>query len=156
MDVPQISYRRARNCDSGAIKNILMKTFKEYEIKLPGNYAFFDVENLEEVYLNSKGEFIVLIKYHKIIGFFALLPSKNNQVELKRLYLIASERGKGIGKYLLKLALKMAKESGYCRIHLETTSKFVKAVGLYRQFGFSTNTGARLSPGHDIGLVMDL
>ena len=62
MDVPQISYRRARNCDSGAIKNILMKTFKEYEIKLPGNYAFFDVENLEEVYLNSKGEFIVLIK----------------------------------------------------------------------------------------------
>ena len=78
------TYRRAQNCDSEVIKNILKETFEEYEINLPVNYSFSDIENLEEEYLNSAGEFIVLIRKQNIIGFFALLPSHNNQIELKR------------------------------------------------------------------------
>jgi hypothetical protein len=39
---------------------------------------------------------------------------------------------------------------------LETTSKFMEAVALYRKFGFINNTGAKLAQGHDIGLVRDL
>jgi hypothetical protein len=41
-------------------------------------------------------------------------------------------------------------------MHLETTSKFFQAVGLYRKFGFIKNAGATPAPGHDIGLIMDL
>ncbi len=156
MKMQNITYRRARNYDSEAIKNILKETFEEYEINLPDNYSFSDIENLEEEYINSTGEFIVFIREQNIIGFFALLPSNNNQTELKRLYLIASERGKGLGKYLLNMALRIAKESGYYRIHLETTSKFVEAVTLYRKFGFIKNVGVKLAQGHDIGLVIDL
>ena len=151
-----ITYRRALNSDSESIQNILKATFKEYEIDLPDNYSFSDIENLEEEYLNATGEFIVLLRTQRIIGFFALLPSNNNQIELKRLYLIASERGKGLGKFILKLALRIAKKSGYRRIHLETTSKFIEAVSLYRKYGFTKNVGAKLAQGHDIGLIMDL
>jgi GNAT superfamily N-acetyltransferase len=151
-----IIYRRAQNSDSEAIKKILKETFAEYEINLPANYSFSDIENLEDDYLNSTGEFIVLIREQDIIGFFALLPSDNNQIELKRLYLVAGERGQGLGKYLLNLALRIAKKSDYNRIHLETTSRFIEAVALYRKFGFIKNPGARLTPGHDIGLAMDL
>ena len=150
------TYRRAQKGDSEAIKTILKGTFEEYEINLPAGYSFSDIEKLEEEYLNSSGEFIVLIKEQMIIGFFALLPSTNNQVELKRLYLTSNERGQGLGKYLLNLALKTAKQSGYDRMHLETTSKFFQAVGLYRKFGFIKNAGATPAPGHDIGLIMDL
>ena len=103
-----ITYRRAQNRDSEAITNILKGTFAEYEINLPAGYSFSDVEKLEEEYLNASGEFIVLIKAQTVIGFFALLPSTDNQVELKRLYLTADERGRGLGKYLLKLALDTA------------------------------------------------
>ena len=99
---------------------------------------------------------MVLLREQKIIGFFALRPSGNNQIELKRLYLKADERGRGLGKYLLNMALKIAMESGDVRIHLETTSKFVEAVALYRKFGFKTNVGATLSQGHEIGLKRDL
>ena len=156
MQTRDITYRRARNTDSRVIIKILKKTFEEYDLDLPENYSFADIENLEEEYLNSNGEFIVLLRNQNIIGFFALLPSNKNRIELKRLYLTAKERGKGFGKYLLKLALEIAKESGFSRIHLETTSKFVEAVGLYRKIGFISNTGGKLSPGHDIGLAMDL
>ena len=70
--------------------------------------------------------------------------------------MIASQRGKGLGKYLLDMALGIAKKSGNYRIHLETTSKFVEAVALYRKFGFIKNVEAKLAQGHDIGLAMDL
>ena len=108
------------------------------------------------MYLDSGGEFTVLLSDQNIIGFFALLAAENNQVELKRLYLTAAERGRGLGKYLLELALDRARKSDHNRIYLETTSKFIEAVGLYRKYGFKTNPGATLSPGHDIGLVKDL
>ena len=149
-------YRSADSRDSEAIKLILKRSFAEYKIQLPENYSFSDIENLEEVYLDSGGEFTVLLRDQTIIGFFALLPAENNQVELKRLYLTAAERGRGLGKYLLELALDRARKSGHNRIYLETTSKFIEAVGLYRKYGFKTNPGATLSPGHDIGLVKDL
>jgi len=149
-------YRSADSRDSEAIKLILKRSFAEYKIQLPENYSFSDIENLEEVYLDSGGEFTVLLRDQTIIGFFALLPAENNQVELKRLYLTAAERGRGLGKYLLELALDRARKSGHNRVYLETTSKFLEAVGLYRKYGFKTNPGATLSPGHDIGLVKDL
>jgi putative acetyltransferase len=156
MHIIDVTYRRTHNSDSEPIKHILKTTFKEYEINLPDNYSFADVENIEESYLSKNGEFIVLLKEQRIIGFFALLPSGNNQVELKRLYLTANERSKGFGKYLLNMALKLAKESGYARIFLETTSKFIEAVALYRKFGFTKHYGAKLSRGHDTGLILRL
>jgi len=156
MQLEDITYRRAQTGDSEPIKRILKTTLAEYNINLPENYSFTDIENLEEDYLKSGGEFLVLLREQKIIGFFALRPSGNNQVELKRLYLKADERGRGLGKHLLNMALKIAKESGYVRIHLETTSKFVEAGALYRKFGFKTNVGATLSQGHEIGLKRDL
>lgn len=152
----KITHRSAQNKDSEAIKKILEKTFEEYEIKLPAGYSFADIENLEKEYLDTCGEFIVLINEQRIIGFFSLLPSDNNRVELKRLYLTADERGKGWGKFLLEMALTTAKKAGYDQMHLETTSSFFQAVGLYRKFGFKKNSGATLAPGHDIGLILDL
>jgi len=125
-----ITDRRAQNRDAEVIIDILKEAFEEYEIKLPDGYSFTDIEDLKEAYLNTAGEFIVLTRRQRIIGFFALLPFNNNQVELKRLYLTARERGKGLGRYLLNMAIESAKRSGFDRIQLETTSRFVQAVAL--------------------------
>lgn len=43
-------------------------------------------------------------------------------IELKRLYLIAPERRKGLGQLLLKRALVYAQNANYRRMRLETTS----------------------------------
>ena len=156
MNLEDIICRQANSKDAGAIEAILKTTLSEYEIQLPENYSFADIEHLEDEYLKSGGEFMVLLREQAIIGFFALRPSSGNQVELKRLYLKADERGRGLGKHLLNLAIKTATTSGFARIHLETSSRFVEAVGLYRKFGFTTNAGAPLSEGHDVGLVREL
>ena len=77
-------------------------------------------------------------------------------MQTKRLYLTVTERGTGWGKFLLEMALTAAGKAGYEQMHLETTSRFVQAVGLYRKFGFKKNPGATLATGHDIGLILDL
>jgi len=151
-----ITHRKARNSDSEAIQNILIPIFREYNIRLPDNYSLADIDSLEEEYLDRSGEFIVFKREQAIIGFFALLPSVKNQVELKRLYLTASERGQGLGKFMLKEALRIARKSGYAKIHLETVSYFVEAISLYRKFGFKKNTCTTLAQGHDIAMIMDL
>ena len=74
-----IAYRRSQKKDSEAITRILKGAFEEYEINLPAGYSFSDIEKLEEEYLSASGEFMVLIKAQVAIGFFALLPSSNNQ-----------------------------------------------------------------------------
>ena len=156
MTQENVTCRRATNNDADTIGRILKTILAEYEIQLPDNYSFADVEKLEGIYIDSGGEFKVLLRDEEIIGFFALLPADNNQVELKRLYLTAAERGKGLGKYLLEMALNRAQEGGHHRIYLETTSRFKEAVAMYLKNGFKTNSGATLSEGHDIGLVKEL
>ena len=52
-----ITNRRAETGDSGAIQNILKKTFEEYDINLPEGYSFADVENLDMDYFSSQRPF---------------------------------------------------------------------------------------------------
>jgi putative acetyltransferase len=153
MKKDNIKYRRASDSDSEAIKNILRETFNEYEISLPDDYSFSDVEEVEKNYIELNGEFIVLLKDNSIIGFFGLVPSGENFLELKRLYLTASERGKGLGRYLLNLAVSTAKNLGSNGLQLETSSKFIEAVSLYSKNGFIERPSAKMAEGHDIALV---
>ena len=110
------------------------------------------IENIEKSYIDTGGEFIVLERKNKIIGFFGLAPANKTSIELKRLYLNSHERGKGLGKYLLNTAIDISKKRGFKVMSLETTSKFKEAVGLYKQYGFVDNKGAKKSAGHDIAL----
>ena len=73
MEMKDITYRRAQNSDSDAIKHILKTTFKEYEINLPDGYSFADVENLKNWFQEIKMGLFLL--FTTILGIAALLSS---------------------------------------------------------------------------------
>ena len=148
----QVTHRRAIDADYDAIIVILSNTFNEYEIRLPENYSFHDIENIEKSYIDTGGAFIVLERNKEVIGFFGLIPVDKTSIELKRLYLSSNERGKGFGKYLLQTAINISKKQGYRVLCLETTSKFREAVGLYNKYGFVDSRDAVKSDGHDVVL----
>ena len=147
-----VTHRRAINSDYDSIIAILSNTLLEYEINLPDNYSFNDIENIEKSYIDIDGEFIVLERKKEIIGFFGLVSVDKTCIELKRLYLSSHERGKGLGKYLLNMAIDISKKRGYKVLRLETTSKFKEAVGLYKKYGFVDNADTEKSAGHDVAL----
>lgn len=54
------------------------------------------------------------------------------------------------------MTLAKVNKPGYYRIHLDTTSKFIEVVSLYREFGFTKNVRVKFTLGHFIGLIMNI
>ena len=121
---------------------------KEYEIAIPDNYSVSDIDSIDSK--NTSERVFVLVRDESVIGFVVLRPITGDCIELKRLYLTSSERGRRLGEYLLNYAIKFAHKNAYKYIRLETTSKFKEAVSLYISNGFLELKEAQKAPGHDL------
>jgi GNAT superfamily N-acetyltransferase len=69
-------------------------------------------------------------------GVCTLKPVSDEEVELKRFYVVPSARGNGMGRLLLEQALDAAKQFGYKRVRLETFAFMKSAVKMYKYYGF--------------------
>jgi putative acetyltransferase len=134
--------------DVGQMKEILFSSLNEYEIALPDNYATTDIDSICEKIENVPN--FVLVRDDTVIGFLILKPHGEDLIQLKRLYLAATERGHGLGELLLKHAFEFARKHNFQYIRLETTSKFKEAVSLYKKHGFYELEDAKRSVGHDL------
>jgi GNAT superfamily N-acetyltransferase len=56
--------------------------------------------------------------------------------EMKRLYVRAAHRGRGVGRALAEAAIAVAREAGCKRIVLDTLPKMLEARQLYRKLDF--------------------
>ena len=57
--------------------------------------------------------------------------------EIKRMYVTAAARGRGLARRMLAELERTARAAGYHRVILETGSKQPEAVGLYRSSGYT-------------------
>ena len=77
----------------------------------------------------------------EVIGSVALRDLGNGAVELKRMYLRPDQRGRGLGKRLLALALDWARAHGMRAVRLDTSERMVAAQRLYEAHGFERVPG---------------
>ena len=77
-----------------------------------------------------------------VVGSVALRQVDEGAVELKRMYLRPSERGRGLGRRLLDTALDWARSHGVRVVRLDTSERMEAAQRLYEAYGF------RRVPGH--------
>jgi len=83
-------------------------------------------------------ENIFLVGYGRgqALGCVAVKRWDNWSCELKRMFVLPEHRFKGLGRLLLKEAIKWAKERHYRQMLLDTNAEMEAAICLYRQEGF--------------------
>lgn len=72
----------------------------------------------------------------EVVGSVALRRIGPRELELKRMYLRARLRGRGVGRKLLQTAIAWARGHGVARITLDTTETMAAARHLYETHGF--------------------
>ncbi|RNI25322.1 GNAT family N-acetyltransferase [Flexivirga caeni] len=71
-----------------------------------------------------------------VVGSVALTPPDNRVTTLKRMYLRPEQRGCGLGRRLLAVAVATARRDGCTLIRLDTSDRQPDAIRLYEAAGF--------------------
>jgi len=84
----------------------------------------------------KRGMCFVAEEHSETIGVFVLLPTRPETVELVNLAVAEEKQGKGIGKKLVRNAIKKARTEGYKTIEIGTGNASVGQLALYQKCGF--------------------
>jgi putative acetyltransferase len=129
--------------DRNLAAEVIGSVLGEYGLTWEPNGADRDVLQVEEYYLATGGEFWVIEHQSKVVGTGAYYPIKRgkNAVEIRKMYLLPSARGVGLGKNLLQQLETAVVSRGFQEIWIETASALVEAVKLYESNGYQPTTG---------------
>ncbi|MGF1697996.1 GNAT family N-acetyltransferase [Vibrio lamellibrachiae] len=123
-----------------SIKEIITKVGEEYgaigEGFGPGDA---EVSNMSAYYTKEKrSHYLVATVNEEIVGGGGIAPfnDSDDTCELKKLFLLSSARGLGVGKQLTLECLSYAKSLGYTHCYLDTLSSMKPAISLYEKLGF--------------------
>lgn len=84
----------------------------------------------------DRGECFIAKLERQTIGIYVLLPTRPKTVELVNVAVVEDQHGKGIGKWLVMNAIKVAKTIGYKTIEIETGNSSIGQLALYQKCGF--------------------
>ena len=106
-----------------------------------------DLVDIEASYVRAGGAFEVVERRDgRIVGSVGLMPLDRRRVELRKMYLAPSARGRGLGKRLLRRMLDRARALGFDEVRLETHSVLQEAIRLYEAHGFVPVEAEHRSP----------
>jgi putative acetyltransferase len=123
-----------------------------------GSATDADVSRLPASYTERGGRFWVARDHDgRLLGTAGLMPLEDPALlELRKMYLAPSARGRGVGRALLDEALGFARASGAARVVLDTTDAMKRAIAFYERAGFvrddSQVRGSRCSRGYRLEL----
>lgn len=93
---------------------------------------------------------------NEVYGTCALINRGDGKVELAKMGVIKSARGKGVGKALAHMAVTHARNMGFNLLYLETNSRLAPAIGLYRKIGFRRKVSPKQSDYARSDVYMDI
>ncbi len=99
-----------------------------------------EVSCMSQHYLAAnRSQYLVALVDGQVVGGAGIAPFLHYSeiCELKKLFLLPSSQGLGIGAALTQACLAFASEQGYQQCYLDTLSNMHAAIRLYQQLGFS-------------------
>lgn len=146
----------AGNKDSKEIKVVIYSILNEYGLKEDEGKTDSDLNNIQKYYTDNNGFFGKILINDKIVGTIGLFKLNDDLCELRKMYLLKEHRGKGLGKILMDIIIKKAKEKKYKKIELETASVLQEAIGLYKKYSFREIEKPDLANRCDKAFILEL
>ena len=111
----------------------LTRLFDEYLVDIDGEEKDFFAQ-YNQIYLDY-----VIVCYEEgvAVGCGAFKPYEDGVAEIKRMFVLPNQRGKGIAQAILNELELWAKNTGYHFCLLETSNKLTNAIALYRKSGYT-------------------
>ena len=136
-DLSTITIRKASDRDASGLITLIGEILKEYE-----NCAL-DLDGIDSELLaidttikGLGGKFWVAEKEGEIVGCIGYASKEEGVVELKRLYVVKSQRQKGLGSRLTQLVFDVAEKKKAKAIDLWSDTRFAEAHAFYLLKGF--------------------
>ena len=126
-----IQLRDYKQGDEVAVFRIVKDVLATYNLHANPAATDKDLSDISKSYIKSGGIFRIVEVDGEIVGSYGLYPLSNKVCELRKMYLLPSYQGHGIGKILMDEALDLAREKGFEEIVLETNSVLTRARRLY-------------------------
>ena len=79
---------------------------------------------------------LVAYKNDEAVGCGAIRAFGHDRIEVKRMYVLPKQRGKGVASMLLRELEQWCAEMNYTQVILETGKKQTEAIGLYKKRGY--------------------
>ena len=95
-----------------------------------------DLDEIETVYLDEGGEFLVGVLNDEVVAMGALMRISPERAELKRMRVRPGLQGRGYGQTVLDALHRRASELGYSTLRLDTTVRQRAAQHLYLKNGY--------------------
>ncbi|WP_051667265.1 GNAT family N-acetyltransferase [Exiguobacterium oxidotolerans] len=84
----------------------------------------------------KRGRCFVAETGNQRIGVYVLLPTRPQTIEIVNLAVDGQHQGYGVGKYLLRHAIKTAQTMKYTTIEIGTGNSSIGQLALYQKCGF--------------------
>ncbi|MCC0179068.1 GNAT family N-acetyltransferase [Waterburya agarophytonicola K14] len=129
--------------DRDGAAEVIRQVLEEYGLPWQPNLADRDVIEVESTYLEMGGEFWVVEQQGEIVGTAAYQPIARGQnaVEIRKMYLLPTVRGRGLGVYLLEQLEQTIAIKDYQEIWIETATVLKEAVRLYELNNYKPASG---------------
>jgi putative acetyltransferase len=144
--------------DVPAVVGLVAEVLAEFGLTFGlGSGTDAELSALPGCYTDKGGAFwVVEDETGALVGTCGVSPVEDGVLELRKMYLVRSTRGRGVGRALMDRALAFARETGARRVVLDTTEEMTGAIRLYEASGFRRDDaqvrGSRCSRGYVLEL----
>jgi GNAT superfamily N-acetyltransferase len=138
--------RRYESKDKLAVRRLHDDALNEVGAHLGSGPWDEDLDEIEDVYLNSGGEFLVGVLNGEIVAMGALMKLTPEKAELKRMRVRPGLQGRGYGQAMLDVLHRRAAKLGYSRLRLDTTVQQRAAQRLYLENGYGETGRGVIGP----------
>ena len=132
-----LEIRPARLDDMPQVRAMLAEYVAWIGLDLAFQEIDAELEGLPGEYAPPRGALFVVEDGSRLVAMIAFRPLDEATCEMKRLFVRAEARGRGLARRLIARALDDARRAGYGEMRLDTLPMMGDAQALYLAFGFA-------------------